>query len=629
MSNNDVEQIVIRHISGSKANQIEHISLAGVNEITIGRDPRSNIAFDSSRDDIVSRRHAVIRVVRGDRISFRLADLGSNNGTFLNGERITEEVELLPEDSIGLGKNGLKFVFNVQPRPAYLVARTRVIDISDAAATRVIETAGIAARDAVLASDKDVEPAIQKFEPPPKVGVGKETLLHIIGEERQATSRVWRTSLAAIVAFVILGGGAFYLKHIRDQNAQRAELQRAKEEMAERATGLESKVQERQANLEKRTAEDRGLSAQDIVEQFGNATAQITRAWRLYDQTTGRPIFHQTMKAKLAKMKESRTCPAYVDLGKYGIVRWLTLEDDFRSNIPIGGRARGTGFAVSEQGFMLTNKHVAAAWNLSFGQADPATSNEHACGWLYNFGTGPGAKVKKLRTPPQLIDLDDDAYRDLRRWVPASGGYVFLQDWAVPIGEERNVPDPKTNDNRTFFGRNDVLEVRFANSRGSGNASLVRFSNDSDAALIKVDTPQQLKKLDIAADDIVTVGETVIAVGFPSVAAPTVARSDTIENGQYREITDVVPQPFVSEGIVAVISPAVKTENGVTMGGNLGDVIQMSINSTGAGNSGGPVFNKAGKVIGLFTYGRRNGGAETTEAVPIKYGRDLLLSQHP
>src|ERR1700719_3987546 len=176
MSNNGVEQIVIRHLSGSKANQIEHISFAGVNEITIGRDPRSNIAFDSSRDDIVSRRHAVIRVVRGDQISFRLADLGSTNGTFLNGTQIKEEEELLPEDSIGLGKNGLKFVFDVQPRPANLVARTRVIDVSDAAATRVIDTAGIAARDAVLAGDTGIQPPpVPKFEPPPKVGVGKET----------------------------------------------------------------------------------------------------------------------------------------------------------------------------------------------------------------------------------------------------------------------------------------------------------------------------------------------------------------------------------------------------------------------------------------------------------------------
>jgi len=62
--------------------------------------------------------------------------------------------------------------------------------------------------------------------------------------------------------------------------------------------------------------------------------------------------------------------------------------------------------------------------------------------------------------------------------------------------------------------------------------------------------------------------------------------------------------------------------------GASGEVIQMSINSTGAGNSGGPVFNKAEKVIGLFTYGISRDGANTSGAVPIKYGRDLLEAQH-
>jgi serine protease Do len=55
----------------------------------------------------------------------------------------------------------------------------------------------------------------------------------------------------------------------------------------------------------------------------------------------------------------------------------------------------------------------------------------------------------------------------------------------------------------------------------------------------------------------------------------------------------------------------------------------MSINSTGAGNSGGPIFNSRGKVIGLFTYGISAGGANTSGAIPIKYGRDLLRAQHP
>jgi serine protease Do len=627
MSNNGVEQIVIRHVSGSKANQIEHISLADVTEITIGRDPKANIAFDSTRDDIVSRRHAVIRVGRGDQISFRLADLGSNNGTFLNGRQIKGEEELLPEDLIGLGKNGVTFVFDVKPRPDYMVARTRVIDIGDAAATRVIETAGIAARDAVLSSDMDIEPAIQKFEPPPKVGVGKETVLHLLGEERRATSRVWMSSLAGLAAVVVIGGGAIYWKQVHDKTAQTAEM---KKEIAQKEASIESKVTEQQADLARKAEQDRGLSSQDIVKQFGNATAQIDRTWRLYDQTTGKPVFHQTFIVTVGngKNKQNLEYPAYVNVGEKngGIVRWLTLEDDSRTNIPIVGKGTGTGFVVDERGYMLTNKHVAAAWDLKFGPHDPASSR-YGHGWLYEYDGGPGAKDRKLRTPT-LIDLSDRQFASLQQWVPSSGGYIFMKGIAH-VGGPGNTPDPSKGDTKTFFGRNDVLEVRFANSRISANAILERVSKESDAALIKVDTPQQLKKLDIAADDEVNVGEPVIALGYPSVAGETSAISTTIENGLIRTNTDYVPQPFVSEGIVAVVSSAIKTEKGVTVVGEMGDFIQMSINSTGAGNSGGPVFNKSGKVIGLFTYGISGGGANTSGAIPIKYGRELLRTQHP
>jgi serine protease Do len=622
MGANDIERIVIRHVSGSKANQIEQIPFENITEITIGRDPSSNIAFDSPRDNIVSRRHAVIRVERGDPVSFRLADLGSSNGTFLNGQPVTEEKELLPEDTIELGKNGVKFIFDVQPRPANLVSRTRLIDISDPATTRLIKTAGLAAstaaQDAVTKSNINVEPAAQKFEPPPRPGVGKETIVRMLGEERRAASRVWIFSLAGLAAFATLGGGAFYWKHSHDLD-----------EIAKREANITSRVDQSRADVEQRTDAQFGVSPQEIVKRYGNTTAQIDRAWRLYDQKTGKPVFHQTFAVTIDKKSgQKATYPAYVRLpGNLGIVRWLTLEDDNRTNIEIGGRGSGTGFVVSEQGFMLTNKHVAAAWNLPFGEHDRA--NKYEYGWLYEFGGGPGADKAKLRSP-QRIDLSDSDYKALKDWVPASGGFVFTKYLAAfPSGAEGNVPDPTKSGTHTFFGRNDVLEVRFANSRISANANLVRSSNDSDAALIKVDTPQQLNKVDIAADDTVTVGEPVMALGYPSVAADTIVTSSTIENGQLRENTDVVPLPFVSEGIVALVSPHSRTENGVTLVGLMGDIIQMSINSTGAGNSGGPVFNKAGKVIGLFTYGMSGGGANASGAIPIKYGRDLLLAQHP
>ncbi|QBR72023.1 phosphopeptide-binding protein [Beijerinckiaceae bacterium] len=620
MSNDGIERIIIRHVNGSKANQIEQISLGDLTEITIGRDPSSTIAFDSPRDDVVSRRHAVIRVVREPHISFRLADLGSSNGTFLNGERITDELELLPDDAIGLGKNGVKLIFDVQPRPSSLASRTRLIDVGDAAATRVIKTAEIAAsmaaNDAVTKTNIGADTGTGKFEPPPKTGVGKETVLHLLGEERRATSRIWIASLAGFAAFVALGGAFFYWKHAHDQQELQTQNQRLKDDLSRRQAGLESK-----------TDEQFGLSSQDIVKQFGNATAQISTSWRLYDQTTGKPVFHQTFRDHERRSKDLYTYPAYVRMPNNVVVRWLTLEDDNRTNIPIGERLQGTGFVVSEHGFILTNKHVAAPWNLAFGQSDPA--NDSRFGWLYEIGGGPGAKDPKLRYPTR-IDLADEDYSSLKAWAPASGGLVFVKNMALfPNGVEGNIPDPSKGGTHTFFGRDDVLEVRFANSRVSAAANLARVSSESDAALIKVDTPQLLNKLEIASDDDVTVGEKVIALGYPSVARSAIAFNSTIENGQIRKNEDIVPLPFVSEGIVALVSPAAKTENGITMVGLSGDMIQLSINSTGAGNSGGPVFNKAGKVIGLFTYGISRGGANTSGAVPIKYGRDLLQSQHP
>src|SRR6202045_4228329 len=135
-------RIGIRHLSGSKVNQIDQFDLAGLQEITLGRDPKSTVAYDLQRDDAVSRRHAVIRIKNDKELYFRLADLNSSNGTMLNGEQIGGECELLPEDVVELGTGGPKFSFDMQPRPTYLPARTRTMVAMDPAATRLVTVGG-------------------------------------------------------------------------------------------------------------------------------------------------------------------------------------------------------------------------------------------------------------------------------------------------------------------------------------------------------------------------------------------------------------------------------------------------------------------------------------------------------
>lgn len=66
-------------------------------ETTIGRSTKANIFLD---DVTVSRRHAVVTM---DDSGLRLADVGSLNGTYVNGERL-DEAQLAPGDEVIVGK---------------------------------------------------------------------------------------------------------------------------------------------------------------------------------------------------------------------------------------------------------------------------------------------------------------------------------------------------------------------------------------------------------------------------------------------------------------------------------------------------------------------------------------------
>ncbi|MEP7346164.1 MAG: FHA domain-containing protein, partial [Gemmatimonadaceae bacterium] len=79
-----MERVVLRHLKGSKASQLEEFPLQQFVELTIGRDPASEIRFDPDKDDLVGRQHARISRDKSDPYRFKLQDLNSRNGTFLN-----------------------------------------------------------------------------------------------------------------------------------------------------------------------------------------------------------------------------------------------------------------------------------------------------------------------------------------------------------------------------------------------------------------------------------------------------------------------------------------------------------------------------------------------------------------
>src|SRR6202158_5493117 len=110
-----MQRIVIRHLSGSKANQVEEFPLNHFNEIIFGRDPSATVKYDPDRDDLVGRQHAKIAPAPNDVNQFTVTDLNSRNGTYVNKQRIAGPARIAPGDLIQLGPGGPEFQFDLEP----------------------------------------------------------------------------------------------------------------------------------------------------------------------------------------------------------------------------------------------------------------------------------------------------------------------------------------------------------------------------------------------------------------------------------------------------------------------------------------------------------------------------------
>jgi S1-C subfamily serine protease len=604
MSDKPNTQIIIRHIAGAKINRIDPFALADTTEITFGREAGSTVAFDSPKDDVVSRRHAVLRIKNdGAAPSFSIEDLRSSNGTFVNGERISSEHELLPDDTVEFGKGGPRFTFDVQPRPEGMASRTRVMSVIDATATHALSnTAVTSAVTLVPASDTQSGK---------KAGVGKNTVMMMLSDERKKTSQVWMGALAAVVAFFLVGGGVLYWNSMR--TAERVQL-----EAQEQSRVQAEKVRAEASSAAKQLTQQIGMPPGEVVQKYGNSTVWINFTWRLFDKETGRPIFHKRYSFEVGGHK--RSLPAYFKVaGK--VIPWLTTEDEEHSNYEIKGTASGTGFVVSENGFILTNKHVAAGWMV---RNEPER-------YLGSYSVQdavvitPVAKKKPLLEVVSLKNLPTD----IRRWIPGEEGAILFGKDANLISSSMSQDNATPSNSASLFGKNEILDVRFPGSGLSINATLVRQSTLADAALIKIDSPQTLTPIEVAnSEDNLKVGERVIVLGYPGISTATLMESSSTERGQVKSRIEVIPEPTVTEGIISKLGTELTQSGTTVVRGTLGDAFQLSINSTGGGNSGGPVFNSSGKAIGLFTYGGCIvGDACVSYAVPIKHGRFLLTPQ--
>jgi S1-C subfamily serine protease/DNA-binding NarL/FixJ family response regulator len=152
-------------------------------------------------------------------------------------------------------------------------------------------------------------------------------------------------------------------------------------------------------------------------------------------------------------------------------------------------------------------------------------------------------------------------------------------------------------------------------------AKLDRISTQADLATLKLQSPAPahaaLLKLDDRSEASVT-GDAVVLIGYPTGIEGILARAGNDVTRKIAESAQDVTQIVSQLAAQDLIRPT-------TTQGHIGDVLKDKIvydAATTVGGSGGPLFNRDGKVIGVnFAILKDFGGSNL--AVPVRYADEL------
>ncbi len=270
--------------------------------VAIGRHPINDLRFDADRDLDVSSRHAELRIV-GER--YLLVDLGSTNGTFVNGQQVDPERTLVDGDVITFGTDGPQVEFRT------------INESSVPSGPKSVSVPADVPRPAKLNTEVRIAMAVQK-----QTGALKRMVL----------------GLAAVVIVAALVAVWVTRKSAEETRNQLAALIAANDSLSRTLSARLGSTGIAEASLAAARAESERLTRElrNQQERGGDVSAAAARVRDVQVRTTA-----------LAAMDFGSIAEA----NQKAIV-FLVVE------FPDSARSTGTGFNVLPSGLIVTNRHV-------------------------------------------------------------------------------------------------------------------------------------------------------------------------------------------------------------------------------------------------------------------------------
>lgn len=334
--------------------------------VRFGRRPDNDVVYDAANDRAVSGHHAELTLA-GGRLVVR--DLGSQNGTHINGSRIHAPTPLNPGDTVRFGDNGPEW------------------------------RAMLAAADNAPATNTSA--AV-----PAKTGIGINTLEKAISsatlKERSGNRRTLVLVTVGLLAIGALAGGGVWLsqrsnaerlakeqEELRQSQAKLGEDVTRTRDVAEKAAALAGKVA---TQMEESVTRSMQRYEQELAAIQGKLSADESRTARLIveiqsrdqalEEIRKRQDLTEEQRKKMVGETEAKLASLQQDLvaseaklreetKKAGGPQWADLMEKYRESVflivfdapagpngepPAGGI--GTAFAITADGLLATNGHV-------------------------------------------------------------------------------------------------------------------------------------------------------------------------------------------------------------------------------------------------------------------------------